>query len=236
MIPVRRCWCGNEALEVFSPEYLLCAACQTLVVARMPDPKDLLPTEGEQGFYGRQYYESYMTGELELPSLSERARTDLAERCLYWLRALLRYKLPPAKVLELGSAHGGFVALMRWAGYEAAGLEVSPWLVDFARETFGVSVLLGPVERQELESHSLDAVLLIDVVEHLPDPAGTIQHCLRLLQPEGMLLIQTPRYREGKSHERMMADEDPFLKMLTAPQHLYLFSRQSIRQLLGVDR
>ncbi|MEK7408683.1 MAG: glycosyltransferase [Acidobacteriota bacterium] len=233
MSQARHCWCGNEALEAFSPEYLLCAACQTLVAAQMPDPKDLLPTEGEQGFYGRQYYESYLTGELELPSLSERARTDLAERCLHWLRALLKYKLPPAKVLELGSAHGGFVALMRWAGYEATGLEVSPWLVDFARESFGAPMLLGPVERQELEPQSLDAVLLLDLAEHLPDPAGTIRHCLRLLKPDGILLIQTPRYREGRSHERMVAEDDPFLKMLTAPQHLYLFSRQSIQRLLG---
>ena len=228
-----RCWCGNKKLRVFSPEYLRCAACETLVLAQMPDPKDLLPTEDDRGFYGRQYHESYLTEQLGLPSIAERARTDLPERCLHWLRTLLKHKLPPAKVLELGSAHGGFVALMRWTGFDATGLELSSWLVNLARETFGVPMLLGPVEQQALEPQSLDAVVLMDLVEHLHDPVGTLRQCLRLLKPVGILVIQTPQYRERKSYDEMVAEGDPFLKMLSAPQHLYLFSRRSIRELLG---
>ena len=51
----------------------------------------------------------------------------------------------PAGVLELGSSHGAFVGLMTCAGYQASGLELSPWVVEFSQEAFAVPVLLGPV-------------------------------------------------------------------------------------------
>jgi glycosyltransferase involved in cell wall biosynthesis/2-polyprenyl-3-methyl-5-hydroxy-6-metoxy-1,4-benzoquinol methylase/uncharacterized coiled-coil protein SlyX len=229
---VSRCWCGNETLEGFSDDYFRCAHCETLVAARMPDPKNLLAGQDEQGFYGHSYFESYQVEKLGFPPIAERARRDLPERCVHWLRALLKFKLPPARILELGSAHGGFVALMRWAGYQATGLELSPWVVDFARQTFGVPMLQGPIEAQSTQPLSLDAVVLMDVLEHLPDPVKTLQQCVRLLKPDGILLIQTPSYRESMSLEQMVAAGDEFVKMLLPDQHLYLFSKRSVAELL----
>ncbi len=198
----------------------------------MPAPAELLAGEDERGFYGHAYFDTYQVERLGLPPIRERARLDLKERCVYWLRTLLRYKLPPAKVLELGSAHGGFVALMRWAGFDAAGLELSPWVAAFARQTFDIPVLEGPIEQQTIEAGSLDAIVLMDVLEHLPDPIGTLQHGARLLKPAGILLIQTPCYREGKTLEAMISDGDRFQSMLLPDQHLYLFSKQSVTELL----
>ena len=198
----------------------------------MPDPKDLLVGQDERGFYGHDYFVSHQVKCLGHPAIAERARLDLPERCAHWLRALLKHKLPPAKVLELGSSHGGFVALMRWAGYDATGLDLSPWVVDFARKTFGVPMLQGPIEEQSVPPQSLDAVVLMDVLEHLPDPVNTLRHCVRLLKPEGILLIQTPSYTEGKSLQEMIADGDSFVNMLRPDSHLHLFSQRSVAELL----
>jgi SAM-dependent methyltransferase len=231
--PVSRCWCGNSQLETYSPEYLRCPACETLVIARAPDPSWLISVKDESGFYGRSYYEKYLIEEFGFPSLPERARTDLPERCLYWLRTLLRYRLPPGKALEIGSAHGGFVALLRWVGYDATGLEVSPWLVEFAQRTFEVPMLLGPIEQQALEPESFDVIALMDVIEHMPDPAGAMRRCAELLRPGGVVLIQTPCFPEGKTHAQLVEENAPFLSTMVIPHHLFLFSRKSITRLLG---
>ena len=231
-VSASRCWCGNEELEIFSVDYLRCPRCQTLLVARMPDPSSLMVGENEEGLYGHSYFDSYQVERLGLPPIAERARKDLTERCVHWLRTLLKYKLPPARTLELGSTHGGFVALLRWAGYDAVGLELSPWVATFARETFGVPTLLGPIECQQEPDRSFDAVLLMDVLEHLPDPVKTLEHCVRLLKPDGVLLIQTPSYREGMTLDEMSAADDQFMKMLLPDQHLFLFSRQSVAELM----
>src|SRR5208282_3199869 len=148
----------------------------------------------------------------------------------FWLRTLLKYKTPPGRVLELGSAHGGFVALLRWAGFDARGLELSPTVAEFARVTFEVPMLVGKIEKQGVEKGSLDVIALMDVLEHLPDPRTTMSHCLKLLKADGLLLIQTPRYPEGLSYKAMLANRDPFFDLLKPDEHLFLFSARSVRQ------
>jgi 2-polyprenyl-3-methyl-5-hydroxy-6-metoxy-1,4-benzoquinol methylase len=233
-----KCWCGNTDLSPFSPEYLKCTVCGTLVVAQMPEADNTRVSDDENDFYSREYWFSHQENDLGFSNIEIRSRTDLPERCLHWLRTVLKYKLPPAQVLEIGSAHGGFVAMLRWAGFDAMGLELSPWVVEFARGTFGVPILLGPVEDHEIEPSSLDLIVLTDVLEHLPDPVGTMRHCLSLLKPDGILIIQTPCLPEGRSYEDMVTQHDPFLKMLVEEEHLYLFSQHSIQELfhrLGVN-
>jgi SAM-dependent methyltransferase len=140
----------------------------------------------------------------------------------------LRYKLPPGRALELGSGPGAFVAMLRWAGFDATGLEISPWVVRFIRETFQIPVLLGPVEDQQIEPASLDVIALMDVLEHFRDPVGTMRHCLGLLKPDGILLIQTPCYPEARTYDEMVAQRDRFVENLKPTDHLHLFSRRSI--------
>ena len=230
------CWCGNTDLIVFSAEYMRCPACKTLVSKLVPHAGKVV--DDERDFYGRGYWFGHQEKDLGFPNIVGRARTDLSERCLHWLRCILRFKLPPAHLLELGCAHGGFVALLRSAGYDAMGLEMSPWIVNFARQTFDVPMLLGPIEDQHIEAGALDIIALLDVLEHLPNPVGTMRHCLGLLRSQGALVIQTPSYPEGKTYAEMAACDDPFLEQLKANEHLYLFSPQSIREFfrrLGAD-
>ena len=226
------CWCGNADLVPFSPGYARCPVCETLVSAEMPVADIAHVVDEDRDFYGREYWFSYQQKHLGHPTIMDRARSDLPERCLYWLQALLKYRRPPARVLELGSSHGGFVAMLRWAGFDATGLEISPWVVDFARETFDVPVLTGPIEDQSIEPASLDVIALMDVLEHLRDPAATMRQCLRLLKPDGILLIQTPCYPEGSTYEEMAARSEQPFEILQPGEHLYLFSRRSIRKFL----
>jgi 2-polyprenyl-3-methyl-5-hydroxy-6-metoxy-1,4-benzoquinol methylase len=195
----------------------------------MPGPEISQVTDDERDFYGRNYWFTHVEERLGQPNILVRSRKDLPERCLYWLRTAMKYKLPPASVLELGSGHGGFVSLLRWAGFEATGLEISPWVVDFARAKFNVPMLLGRVEDQQIQPGSLDMIAMLDVFEHLPDPTATIRHCSNLLKPNGLLIIQTPRYPEGESYEELVARSDRFLEQLKPIEHVYLFSQHSIR-------
>lgn len=227
------CWCGNRPLVPFSREYLRCPVCETLVTAQMPNPSFTKVNEDDQDFYRRDYWFLHQESDSGNSNISSRARADLPERDLYWLRTLLKYRQPPARSLELGCAHGGFVALMQWAGFEATGLELSAWVVDFARQTFGVPVLRGPLEEQVLATGSFDIIALMDVLEHLLDPVATMRLCLDLLTPGGFLLIQTPCYQEGKSYETILAEKNRILEKLKADEHLYLFSQSSIRRLFG---
>jgi len=125
------------------------------------------------------------------------------------------------------------VALLQWAGFEATGLELSPTLVKFGRDVSGAPMLLGPVEEQDVPRSWLDMIAAMDVLEHLLDPVATMGHCVRLLKVDGVLLIQTPRYVEGRTFEQMTSENGPFLRQLKPEQHLFLFSHTAIRQLFA---
>lgn len=227
-----QCWCGSTELESFSPDYQRCRTCGTLVLSHPPAGDITRVTDEEADFYGERYWFSHQE-HLGLPDITRRARLDLPERNLHWLNTLLKYKLPPGAVLELGSAHGSFIALLRWAGFDATGLELSPKIVEFARRTFDIPVLLGPIEDQDIKPGSLDAIVLMDVLEHLPDPVGTMRRCLDLLKPDGVLIVQTPKVSEDAVFEEMVERDDPFLNLLAEPGHLYLFGEQSVRELFA---
>ena len=186
---VLSCWCGNRILEPFSSDYQRCAACETLV--RIADP-DVPPPAGDP------------------------ARADLLELSIHFLRGLMRYCLPAARVLELGSGPGDFAALMRWAGFDATSLDMS--------SEIAVS--------RDITPGSVDAIVLIGVLEHLSDPNETLRDCLRLLKPGGLIFLHTAEYPEGKSIARMQMDDDPLLLVLTQDQPRYLFSKSSARLLL----
>ena len=224
----RNCWCGNTILAPFSSDYAECRACGTLVSQNSLSDDQLVVKDDETDFYGKQYWLAHQNQDLGFPSIYARARNDLTERNLHWLRTLLKYRLPPAKVLELGCSQGSFVALLQQAGYDALGIEMSPWVVSFGRETFKVPIEVGPVETLNLLQGSFDVIALMDVLEHLPDPLGTIGYCVNLLKPGGLLLIQTPDFQEGISQESLIETQSPFLEQLKTDEHLYLFSQRAV--------
>lgn len=223
-----KCWCGNTELTNFSSHYKKCDVCNTLISSEGLSANEIKVENDETDFYGKHYWDKHQQKDLNQPDVVARSKTDIPERCLYWLRTVLKYRLPPASILELGGAHGGFVALLNQAGYEAIGIELSPFITDYAKQTFDVKMLCGTVEEQDFAESSLDIIALMDVLEHLHDPVSTMRHCLKLLKPDGILVIQCPQYIEGMSYEEMIENNNPFLQQLKFDEHLFLFSKSSI--------
>lgn len=228
----RACWCGDYRQFRWSHEFNVCRVCGTLISRAQlaPDALEVKTDAGE--LYSKDYWLKRQGDKYGLPTIIERARHDLPERCVQWLKTLLALKLPGpgVRVLELGCAHGGFVALMKWAGYEAAGLEMSPWVVDFARRTFGIEVVTGPLEKQhEWGAGSFDAIILNDVIEHLPDPVGTLGTAVHLLKSDGIFLIQTPEYKEHLTHSDLVVLGDTHTRPMAGKneEHLFLYSRRA---------
>jgi SAM-dependent methyltransferase len=227
------CWCGSSDHENFSDHYVRCLACGTIHL-RHPLPRDVTAVGAdESGLYGEQYWFQHQSSDLGLPEIHSRSRADLPERDLYWLRTLMRYKAPGSKLLEIGCAHGGFVALARQAGYDAIGMELSPAIVEYARRTFQAPVLCGPIERLSIAPGSLDVIAAMDVLEHLPDPLAEFEKFVRLLAPDGLLLIQTPcLHRTDLTFGQLIESNDRFPLMLKEEEHAFLFNKSSIQDFL----
>ena len=217
-VPV--CWCGGALGDLVAPRYRRCVACGSAVLVAPLGAKHFDVVDDEHDFYGRTYWLEYAQAR-NFPTICARARTDLSERCAFWLERLLDVVGPPGRALEIGCGHGGFVRLLRELGFDAVGTELSPWVVDFAKRTFDVPVLLGRLETLPLEP-GFRCIAAFDVLEHLSDPFDTMRRCRELLVPDGTLLIQTPRYR----------GEGPDWAMFQPDEHVHLFTEGAIGVLL----
>lgn len=54
---------------------------------------------------------------------------------------------------------------------------------------------VGPFDASFQPARRFGLVLMLDVIEHLPDPAGALRHAAALLEPDGILLATVPAFR-----------------------------------------
>ena len=67
-----RCWCGNTELEPFSPDYLRCRRCETLVCSSRPALGLLPENDGEDAYYGKSYWQDHQETDLGNPGILTR--------------------------------------------------------------------------------------------------------------------------------------------------------------------
>jgi 2-polyprenyl-3-methyl-5-hydroxy-6-metoxy-1,4-benzoquinol methylase len=127
-----------------------------------------------------------------------------------------------ARVLDVGCGSGEFLLEMRAAGWDAQGLETDARAVARARE-HGLDVREGALEDGVYPPSSFDAVTLSHVLEHLPDPVGTLRTCRRILRDDGVLWLATPNLA-SEGHARY----GRAWRGLEPPRHLVLFTPSAL--------
>lgn len=97
----------------------------------------------------------------------------------------------PGRLLDVGSGPGLFLEAARARGWNAVGVDPSPFAVERAR-SLGFEAHLGMLEDLGLDEGGYDAIALLQVVEHLTDARPLLAECRRLLRPGGALVVATP--------------------------------------------
>jgi 2-polyprenyl-3-methyl-5-hydroxy-6-metoxy-1,4-benzoquinol methylase len=231
---ITECWCGSKDLQAFSDNYVRCNKCNTLINSPRPNDSFYEVKDDNNDYYSKKYWFEHQTEDFKLPSIIERARTDIYDRCIDWLKIMLSYKLPPGKVLEIGCGNGSFLALLESVGFEAIGTELSSWIVEFVKDTFNATVLKGKIEDLAFENSSYDILVAFDVLEHLINPEKTLLEANRILKNDGLFIIQSPCYSKPFiDYETLLNQADKFISMLIPKEHVYLFNQDSIKLLLS---
>ena len=220
------CWCRGRSLKRIRDDYAQCEQCGTLLYTEPYDPTEYQPAiDHDRGFYGEHYWRSRVPDQLRLPDLEERSHSDLTERAIFAVERILDRASAGGRLLELGCASGSLLFLLREAGFEVQGLEMSQYVADFAGGRFGVPVTVGTIEQTSADE-SWDVIVAIDVLEHLVNPLDTMSACRRHLAKRGLLFLQTPCYRS----------EGVDWSMFLPAEHLHLFGEESVRALLEAAR
>ena len=129
------------------------------------------------------------------------------------------------RLLEIGCAYGFFLEEAR-RFYDVAGIEVADAAVAFCRAR-GLSVIGGVADEAVVARlGTFDVIVLLDVIEHLPDPAATLTLCRQCLNPGGVIVMTTGNFA---SFYARVAGQN--WRLMTPPQHLWFFTPESMRRL-----
>lgn len=98
------------------------------------------------------------------------------------------------KMIEVGCGAGDFLVMARQRGFTVSGVELTPSLAAAAREKLGDVVQTGDAMKLELPAHESAVVVMLDVIEHVQDPAALLARLRGALAPGGKLVVFTPNH------------------------------------------
>jgi len=109
--------------------------------------------------------------------------------------ALRRYvSTPKPLVLDIGCGTGGTLDRLREFA-TPVGLDLEPLALSLCRERGHEALVLASATALPFGEGTFDAVVALDVLEHIPDDGAAAVELARVLKPGGMAVITVPAYR-----------------------------------------
>jgi SAM-dependent methyltransferase len=223
-------------LQKTDPRNLACPACGQSTAHRLLYTKngcDILRCEAcglgraeTSGFDPAAYYTGdYFTGRHADGYADYRGTEPVLRREFARMVAFIRGLRPTGKLLELGCAYGFFLQEAK-AHYEVAGVELAEEAAAHCRKN-GLDVMVGVADgRTFFHFGIVDVIVLLDVIEHLPDPRATLALCAQHLNPGGIVIITTGDFASAPA--RLAGSR---WRLMTPPQHLWFFTREGLRRM-----
>lgn len=138
-------------------------------------------------------------------------------------------------VLDLGCGNGWLTAALSRCGFDATGLDISSSGVGIARNAHPdlhfrhADAMLAPAA--DLLGR-FDAVVAVELVDHVAQPRLLLHHAMQMLRPGGLLVMTTPYHGYFKNLGLALSGRfDMRLHALQDHGRLKFFSRQTLTAL-----
>jgi SAM-dependent methyltransferase len=173
-----------EFTQGYPTHVVECRACG--FIFRNPRPASVT-----SAYVRDQYSESHLRSEFE-------SQRKWAEKKSLILTDWLPVDRTPV-VIEVGSFVGGFLAAGQRRGWIMLGVDPGKQVTEFCR-TRRLPVYCGTLGDASIADGSVDAVVIWNTFDQLPDPDTTLAAARRILRRTGLLVVRVPNgsfYRKG---------------------------------------
>jgi SAM-dependent methyltransferase len=137
----------------------------------------------------------------------------------------IRRRRAGGRLLDVGCAYGFFLQEAK-PYFDVAGIELAQDAVAHCRRS-GLNVAAGVADEANLAQFGrMDVIVLLDVIEHVPDPRETLRLCAQHLAPGGIIVLTT-----GDFSSLYARWSGPHWRLMTPPQHLWFFTPDSMKRL-----
>lgn len=207
--------CGTdkifEVFEVGSCSIVRCRKCG-LAYTEYLNSSSQESYQGEEYFTKRNKYLSRI-GELE-------------EHFGKLLDKIERHK-SHGRLLDLGCGPGILLDVARERGWQVAGLDISEWAIQHARNELHLDVVQGNVQDRLLPLNHFDVVIINHTLEHMSDPAETLLVAHSILRAGGIIAVGVPNFGSPVAKVR-----GPKWRSLLPEQHRWHFTLPTLKTML----
>ena len=134
-------------------------------------------------------------------------------------------KTENCKFLDIGSASGAFLKVIKDFGFLEEGYEPSKEMVNYGKKKYNVNINQGSIEDISNES-KYDFISFWDVLEHVTNLNETLKKVQKISKKNTFLIINVPDIDSLAS--KLMRSYWPFYLNV----HLYYFNEKSIKKIL----
>ena len=136
-------------------------------------------------------------------------------------------------VLDVGCAQGMLGAMMRDTGIEMDGVEPNAAWADMARPIYR-DVFATTIENAPLADGRYRLIVCGDVLEHLPDPVGTLKTLRRASTPDARFIISLPNVAHAAIRLMLLFGRFPKMERgILDRTHLQFLTRKTATQMLA---
>lgn len=133
----------------------------------------------------------------------------------------------PLNIMKIGPATGTFLHVAQQHGHKVLGCDVSNQFAQFARETYNVQIDQGRFEAQPYDDGQFDVVMLLNVIENVPNQTEFLQAIHRTIKPGGYFVLNYVNMQRN-----LIARLQKSKYFLYRPPVCYIYTEAVMRRLL----
>jgi len=212
--------CGSEETRSFLKlegfDYRQCINCGLVYQNPRPIFSDL------KNRYGDNYFDYEFSNQNNFFDLMKLGLRDID------FESLFRNVQEIKTFLDIGCATGLLLNHMKNKGWDCHGVEICRESAEYGMAQFNLNIFIGTLEQASFPDTFFHAVHLSHLIEHVPDPSALLLEIKRILKPEGYMVLTTPNV---SGMQARIAGKN---WRSAIPDHVYLFSKKTMKRLLRI--
>ena len=105
-------------------------------------------------------------------------------------------------ILEIGAGDGRLTASLARSGTSVIGIEIDDTAVRLASSALqhmdNCAIAQADCYQLPFPPKKFDVAVMADVIEHLDEPDSALEEATRVLKPDGVLIVTTPKWRPDR--------------------------------------
>ena len=210
--------CNSDLNKILYPGILKCDSCGHIFADQKLTREELKKIYNNDYFHGEEYSDY----------IAERATI---EKNFLRITSIINNYITDKKnknVLEVGSAYGYFLNILKDKYKVVKGLEIFKDAADYARKEFDIDVKDTDLLDWNFDREKYDLVCMWDVIEHLYSPQKYLSKISENMNKGGILAFTT-----GDIGSTVAKVRGKNWRQIHPPSHAHYFNRDTIEKLLN---